>query len=107
MSPRRWSWILTKLGYAPQLPLPEENVVLSSGVPTNLGAGTNQDVIIAVVRSEVFLYQRPVQFRAYPDVGSSTLTVRMSALGYAALLATRQPAAVGILTGTEFNSPVF
>lgn len=107
MSPRRFDFIVSKATFAVRWPVSEGNIVLSPGVPTNLGAGTNQDVILALVRSEVILYQRPVRFRVYPDVGSASLTVRVSALGYAALLSNRQPAAVGILTGTELTSPVF
>jgi hypothetical protein len=91
MHPKRYDWIVSKAAFAPRFPVPEENIILSTGIPTNLGAGTNQDVVLALVRSEVLLYQRPVQFRVYPDVGSSTLTVRISAWGYSALLATASP----------------
>jgi hypothetical protein len=107
MHPKRYDFIVSKASFAPRFPVPEENIILSTGIPTNLGAGTNQDVVLAVVRSEVLLYQRPVTFKVFPDVGSSTLTIRVSAWGYSALLANRQPAAVGILTGTELTSPVF
>jgi len=76
-------------------------------MPANLGAGTNQDLAIAFNSVEVLVYERPVAFKVYPEIGSSTATIRFAALGYAALLASRQPTSVGISTGTEWTPPTF
>jgi hypothetical protein len=105
LAPRRKAFIESKLGWAPSwFGL---NVIESPSMPLTLGAGTNQDTAIVFPHDEVFLYERPVAFRAYPEVGSSTLTVRISALGYAALLANRKPTAIGVSTGTEWVAPTF
>jgi hypothetical protein len=105
LAPRRAEFIRGKIGY----PVDWFGLTLieSPSMPLALGAGTNQDPVIAFNRAEVILYSRPVQFRAYPQVGSSTLTVRFSAWGYAALMAQRQPTALGVSTGTEWVAPTF
>jgi hypothetical protein len=107
MHPRRFNWIISKAGFNVRFPVADENVIVSTSIPTTLGAGTNQDVVLALVLSEVTLYERPVVFRIYEQVGSGTQTVRVSAIGYAALMANRQPAAIGILSGTELTPPTF
>jgi hypothetical protein len=105
LAPRRAEFIRGKIGY----PVDWFGLTLieSPAMPLNLGGPTNQDPVIAFNRAEVILYSRPVQFRAYPEVGSSTLTVRFSAWGYAALQAQRQPSALGLSTGTEWAPPTF
>jgi hypothetical protein len=105
LAPRLAEFIRGKIGY----PLDWFGLTLveSPSIPANLGAGTNQDLVLAFNSAEVLLYERPVAFKVYPEIGSSTLTVRFSALGYAALLASRQPTSVGISTGTEWTPPTF
>lgn len=105
LAPRRREFIESKLGWVPTwFGL---TVIESPSMPLTLGAGTNQDPVIVFPRNEVFLYERPIRFAVYPQVGSSTLTVRLSALGYAALLANRKPTAIGVSTGTEWVAPTF
>jgi len=105
LAPRRAEWIRAKLGFAPDWY--GLQVIESPSMPTNLGAGTNQDPVIVLNKSEVILYEKPATFAAYEQVGSSTQTVRISAWGYAALQAARQPTSIGVSTGTEWTGPTF
>lgn len=73
-------------------------VVASGGIRTNLGAGANEDEVYVLERSNVLLLLRDVVFRVLPEVGSSTLTVRLSAWGTGALLV-KNPAAVARISG--------
>jgi Phage capsid family len=103
MAPRRLAYFEAAFGNTSGLPgippLPGQ-LVATPGVRTNLGAGTNQDEIYVIAKSEVFVaLGRPV-FSVYPEVGSSTLTVRLSARQYAAAMFSRQPKAIAQISGT-------
>ena len=105
MAPRRLAFIKSKLGYVPEwLGL---RAVASSAVPTNLGASTNEDRIIALPGQEIILHVDPPSFGVFPDVLSGTMETRYQARLYAALLAGRKPAAIGVMSGTELTSVTF
>lgn len=76
-------------------------------VPSNLGAGTNQDRILVLAGAEIPLRLGPVEWRAYPQVGSSTGAVRLQAFQHVALVADRRPEAIGALVGTGLAAPAF
>lgn len=99
--PRRTAWIRSTLGYSP-VPWPMENLIEAPGMPTTLTS--NQDALVALVRDQTILYSDPPRIRVMPDVLSGTLTVRVSAFAYCAMLV-RQPAAVGKATGAGLAAP--
>jgi HK97 family phage major capsid protein len=58
-------------------------VYVDPNLPINLGAGTNQDIILVLRTSEMYLYEEGApRTRVFEDVGSGTQTVRISAWGY-------------------------
>ena len=85
-------------------------VLVDGNVPTNLGAGTNEDRIIVLRRQDPILWEegnglpRELQFE---DVGSGTLTVRLQVYGYSAFTAERFPEAVSVISGTGLVTPTF
>lgn len=133
MHPRRWGFFLGALDTAGR-PLVEaaagpQNALASGGsanaegfvgrmqgldvyvdanLPTNYGAGTNEDVVLVFPRSQIILMEDGAPTtRVFEDVGSGTLTVRISLWNYAALFANRLPAAVSIIYGTGLITPTF
>jgi hypothetical protein len=54
-------------------------VVATTGIRTNLGAGTNEDEAYVIARGEVFVTRNAPAFRVHESVGSNTLTVRFQA----------------------------
>ena len=81
------------------------DVVTDANIPTNLGAGTNEDRVI-ITRRDNLLYwsdgnDAPTIVR-YDSVGANSLTIRMVAFGYSAFTAGRYPAAVTACQGTLF-----
>jgi hypothetical protein len=100
LHPRRAAFIRATLGYAPQWPVP--NLVEAPAMPITLSS--TQDALVAIVRDQVILYTAPPVIRVMPDVGSNTLTVRLSAFGYCAMVAS-QPAAVGKATRAGLAAP--
>lgn len=100
LHPRRAAFIRATLGYVPQWPIP--NLVEAPAMPTTLTS--TQDALIAIVRDQVILYTQPPTIRVLPEIGSNTLTIRLSAFGYCAMVA-RQPAAIGRATGSGLAAP--
>jgi HK97 family phage major capsid protein len=78
-------------------------VVLDGSVPTNLGGGTNETVVIFADLRDVYLFEdssaAPAQLR-FDQPLADTLTVRMVSYGYSALVAGRLPSAISVVTGT-------
>jgi hypothetical protein len=94
---RHYAWLRgNTTGVAAQALLPG-TVAVSAGVPTNLGAGTNEHRAIVLERSNVILVGGDVRFRVFEEVGSSTLTVRTQCYRDAALLSLNPPA-VAVVT---------
>ncbi|HEX2111650.1 MAG TPA: phage major capsid protein [Gaiellaceae bacterium] len=98
LHPRRYAWAKGNTTGIPAQALFPGTVVPSAGVPTNLGAGTNEDVVLVVERSAVVLVGDSPVFRVFESVGSSTLTVRISSWNQAALVVDN-PTAVAKVTG--------
>ncbi|MFF2094855.1 phage major capsid protein [Streptomyces sp. NPDC058202] len=82
-------------------------VVTDPSMPTNLGAGTNEDVIHVLRASDVILYESGLRSRVLPEVGSGTLTVRLQVYGYLAFTAARYPQSVVEIGGTGLVAPSF
>jgi HK97 family phage major capsid protein len=83
-------------------------VYVDPNIPTNLGAGTNQDIILVARFAEMRLYESPGPYtRVFEDVGSGTQTVRISAWNYAIFAGGRYPAAISLITGTGLVAPTF
>jgi HK97 family phage major capsid protein len=73
-------------------------IVVDANVPTNLGASSNQDVIIVLRSSDVVLWRSGVRARVLPEVGAKNLTVWLDLYSYVAL-GTRYPQSVCTITG--------
>jgi hypothetical protein len=82
-------------------------VLETQGIPTNLGAGTNEDAIIALALAETPVFIGPIRFEVDRGVLSGNLQVRIYAFAYVALVGARLPASIGKLNGTGLITPVF
>jgi hypothetical protein len=77
----------------PGQPFVPGRVIVTGAIPTNLGAGTNEDVILVAHLPSLLLVARNPTFRVFEETGSGTATIRVSSWATAALL-TKHPAAV-------------
>ncbi len=83
-------------------------VVVDPNIPTTIGAGTNEDVILVYASDEIFLFEEGApRTRVFEDVGSGTLTVRLSCYGFYGIMAGRYPAGISLITGTGLVTPTF
>ncbi len=85
-------------------------VLVDANVPTNLGAGTNEDRIIVLRRSDPVLWEEgdgmPRELR-FEETGAGGLTVKLVVYGYSAFTAERYAAAVSVISGTGLVAPSF
>lgn len=83
--------------------------ILDRNIPTNLGAGTNEDVVIGVDAEECHLWEdpnAPLLIRAEQSAAGN-LMVKFVVYGYSAFTAGRYPLATGDISGTGLVTPSF
>lgn len=85
-------------------------VYTDAAIPTNLGAGTNEDRIIVTRSQDLILWEEgngaPRQLRFEETTGGS-LTVKLVVYGFSAFTAGRYPEAVAVISGTGLVTPTF
>ena len=126
MTPRRAAWLASSLSSSTSLfavgnyvqALGEQAggslvtiagipVVTTTGIPTNLGAGTNQDRIIAYSADTMRFMEGPLRTRVLTEVLSGNLTVRIQAYAFSAFASERMPKSISVVSGTGLVTPAF
>ncbi len=134
MHPRRWGWIMAGVdsqnrplavpnpAYGGFNPIAVQSQVAAEGVagtiqgvpvhldanlPTNLGAGTNEDIVIVARVSDMRLWEGALRTRVLQEVLSGTLAVRFQLYAYSAFMAGRYPKAIATIGGTGLAAPTF
>jgi hypothetical protein len=74
-------------------------------IPSNLGAGTNEDRAIIARTSDIYLWEGAMRSRVLTEVLSGTLQVRLQVWNYAAFMADRRPEAIAVISGTGLIAP--
>lgn len=84
------------------------DVLVDANIPTNQGAGTNEDVILVTRASDLWLMEdAPVKTRTDESVLSGNLTVRLQAWNYFAFTSERYSKATAQISGTGLVAPTF
>jgi Phage capsid family len=81
LHPRRLAWLSAGISgvMPPDGPLLPGTVVVSAGVGTTAGAGTNEDTAFVVEKSQIVLLSSGPTIRLFEEVGSTNLTIRILA----------------------------
>jgi HK97 family phage major capsid protein len=82
-------------------------VLTDPSIPNNLGAGTNEDRILVMRASDLYLWESGVKTRVLEQTDAANLEVRLQVYGYLAFTAERQPKSVSIISGTGLTTPSF
>lgn len=82
-------------------------VYLDANVPTNTGAGTNQDTIIVGRFSDLVLFEGQQRAEAFTQTKADTLGILFRLYNYAAIVTERFPKSIGLVTGTGLVTPTF
>lgn len=133
MHPRRWAWhtasldtagrpLVVPLANAPQNVLAGLEGVNSEGlvgfiqglpiyvdpnIPTNLGAGTNEDRIVVARTDDIILMEGTPRAESFREPLAAQLSVLLRFYNYAALHASRYPKSISVIAGTGLVTPTF
>lgn len=108
MHSRRWYWLASEFSAGSSTPLPfgprsvlGVPVILDDNVPVNLGAGTDEDRVLAIRPSDFRLYESPI---AVAVGQTATTSVDIVVMAFFAAHLGRYPAGIGIVSGTGLNA---
>jgi HK97 family phage major capsid protein len=130
MHPRRWAWLLesldnsgrplvltdgnafnalgvetSKAAQGPVGNLANLPVYIDPNIPTNLGAGTNQDPCFVLRASDVFLWETEIALESFDSTYADQASVLFRALSFSAFISDRYGAAVNVINGTGMVAP--
>ena len=83
------------------------DVFTDANIPTNLGVGTNQDVVLMLPRSDAWLWESDLRCEAFDAPYADTLGILLRCFNYSALIVDRYLASLGQISGTGLVTPVF
>jgi len=83
------------------------DVFTDANIPTNLGAGTNQDIVLTMVSDDIVLWESPLQAESFEAPYADSMGVLYRIFNYTALIPDRYLASLGQITGTGLVPPVF
>ena len=132
MHPRRWSWVAAAFdssgrplvspsgnafnqvaaasAVAAQGPVGEMAglpVFTDANLPTNLGAGLNQDPTLVMRAEDVYLWETEPTLASFDAPYSDSLGVLFRAHGFSALIGSRYPASIAVVNGTGTVTPAY
>jgi HK97 family phage major capsid protein len=132
MSPRRWYWLVaqTDANSRPLVvpngnafnPIAVQNDVVAFGqvgtfqglpvvidplVPTNVGAGTNQDVVYLIKADDLVLFESAPQVEMFREPYADSMGILFRLYAYVGTILNRHPESIGVLTGTGLTPPSF
>ena len=130
MHPRRWAWIMAAVdGQNRPLVTPDGQqyngpavstqptaqgaagtlgglpVHLDPNIPTNLGAGTNQDPILVCRWDEEHVWESELRAETFDAPYADSMGVLFRTFAYSAAILDRRPTAVSIINGTGLVAP--
>lgn len=76
------------------------SAILDAAIPNNLGAGTNQDEIIVLDPSQVWLYEGAPHAEVFKETYANQLSVLIRFYRYYSVIANRLPKAISVVVGT-------
>jgi HK97 family phage major capsid protein len=82
-------------------------VYLDANIPTNLGAGTNEDRIIVVKHDDIRLYESAPKAEVFRETKADQGSVLVRLYEYVALHSARYPASIAVISGTGLVTPSF
>jgi hypothetical protein len=82
-------------------------VFVDPNIPTNLGAGTNEDRIVIARSSDVILFEGTPRSETFREPLAANLSVLLRFYNYTALHSERYPKAISIIAGTGMIAPTF
>lgn len=76
-------------------------------IPTNLGGGTNQDMVIVARTDDSILFEGTPRTEVFREPLAAQLSLLLRLYNYVAIHASRYPASIATITGTGLVPPTF
>jgi len=76
-------------------------------VPSNLGAGTNQDIVYLLRTDDLVLFESAPRAEAFRETYADSLGVLFRMYAYVGTILTRHTESLGVITGTGLVTPTF
>ncbi len=80
-------------------------VYVANSLPSNHGSGTNQDEVIVMRGSDVFLYESELQLESFDATYANQASLLLRALNYAGMIPDRYSSSVQLVNGTGLVAP--
>jgi hypothetical protein len=81
--------------------------VVDANIPTNTGAGTNQDPVLVGVRSDLRLWESGLRAEAFRETYADSVGVLFRVYAYSAQIVSRYTTSVAVVNGTGLIAPTF
>lgn len=82
-------------------------VVIDPLVPTNIGAGTNQDLVYLLRTDDLVLFESEPRAEVFRETYADTVGVLFRMYGYVGTVLNRHTESLGVITGTGLVTPTF
>jgi hypothetical protein len=82
-------------------------VVIDPLVPSNLGAGTNQDIVYLIKADDLVLLESGPQTEVFREPYADSLGVLVRLYGYVATVLNRHSESIASISGTGLVTPTF
>ena len=82
-------------------------VVVDPSIPTNGGAGTNEDKVYLLKTDDLWLFESAPRMEIFRETYADTVSVLFRCYAYVGTVLNRQLASIATLSGTGLVAPVF
>lgn len=132
MHPRRWYWLVSQVDSQNRpLVVPQGNafnpmatldnlppqgiagmflglpVYIDPNIPTNLGAGTNQDVVYLLKQDDLWFFESAPRAEVFRETYADSVGVLFRLYAYVGTMLNRYTTSLGLLTGTGLVTPTW
>jgi hypothetical protein len=83
------------------------DVITDANIPTNLGAGTNQDPILVGVRGDLRVWESELQTDVFMEPYADSNGVLFRCFAYSSAIPGRYATSVAVINGTGSIAPTF
>lgn len=82
-------------------------VYVDASLPTNLGTGTNQDVVLVARMADLMLWESDIRAEAFQQTYAQNMSVYVRLYNYASFQPGRYPQSISVVSGTGLVAPTF
>jgi hypothetical protein len=80
-------------------------VFIDANIPTNIGVGTNQDVVYVGKWDDVYLWESPIMVESFDSTYADQASILFRVMAYRALIPDRYGFSVNAINGTGLVAP--